>query len=122
MVAGRLRRRAARVVRGGAGQGLGLQIGDPVTVNVLGRNLTARIANLRDVRWESLAINFVMVFSPNTLRGAPHNLLATISLPSDMPLAAEAGLAKSIGKAHPAVTTLRVKDAINAFNSIFAGS
>ncbi len=100
-------------------KGLGLHIGDTVTVNVLGRNLTARIANLREVRWESLAINFVMVFSPNTLRGAPHNLLATISLPADIPLAAEAGLAKSIGKAHPAVTTLRVKDAINAFNSIY---
>ena len=100
--------------------GLGLKIGDRVTVNVLGRNLTARIANLREVKWESLAINFVMVFSPNTLRGAPHNLLATISLPADVPLATEAGLAKSIGKAHPAVTTLRVKDAINAFNSVFA--
>lgn len=100
--------------------GLNLDIGDTVTVNVLGRNLTARIANLRDVKWESLAINFVMVFSPNTLRGAPHNLLATISLPADVPLATEAALAKSIGKAHPGVTTLRVKDAINAFNAIYS--
>ena len=46
---------------------LGLKIGDKVTVNVLGRNVTATIANLREVKWESLAINFVMVFSPNTL-------------------------------------------------------
>ncbi len=60
---------------------LGLKIGDKVTVNVLGRNVTATIANLREVKWESLAINFVMVFSPNTLAGAPHNLLATIALP-----------------------------------------
>ena len=56
---------------------LGLKIGDTVTVNVLGRNVTARIANLREVKWESLAINFVMVFSPNTLQAAPHNLLVT---------------------------------------------
>ena len=48
---------------------LGLKLGDTVTVNVLGRNVTARIANLREVKWESLAINFVMVFSPNTLEG-----------------------------------------------------
>lgn len=100
-------------------RGLGLKIGDSVTVNVLGRNLTARVANLRDVRWESLAINFVMVFSPNTLRGAPHNLLATVTLPNNVSLASEATLAKHIGKAHPAVTTLRVRDAINAFNVIF---
>ncbi len=45
----------------------GLTIGDEVTVNVLGREITATIANLRRVEWESLAINFVMVFSPNTL-------------------------------------------------------
>ena len=60
---------------------LGIKIGDSITVNVLGRNLSAKVANLREVKWESLALNFVMVFSPNTLAGAPHNLLATISLP-----------------------------------------
>jgi len=100
-------------------KGLGLAIGDTVTVNVLGRNVTARIANLREVKWESLALNFVMVFSPNTLIGAPHNLLATITLPKDAPLATEAKLAQQIGRAFPASTAIRVKDAINAFNVIF---
>jgi putative ABC transport system permease protein len=99
--------------------GLGLKIDDTVTVNVLGRNVTARIANLRDVKWESLALNFVMVFSPNTLKAAPHNVLATITLPKDAPLAAEAQLARQIGKAYPAVTAIRVKDAINQFSVIF---
>lgn len=98
---------------------LGLKIGDRVTVNVLGRNIEARIANLREVRWESLAINFVMVFSPNTLAGAPHNLLATISLPASVPLAVEGALARAVGKAYPAVTAIRVKDAINSFNTVF---
>jgi putative ABC transport system permease protein len=99
---------------------LGLKLGDAVTVNVLGRNVTARIANLRDVHWESLAINFVVVFSPNTLRGAPHNFLATISLPKATPVAAEGALARAIGKAYPAVTAIRVKDAINSFNEVFS--
>src|SRR5690606_33741441 len=54
------------------GRELGLKLGDTVTVNVLGRNITARIANFRNVEWESLSINFVMVFSPNTFAGAPH--------------------------------------------------
>ena len=61
--------------------GLGLKLGDAVTVNVLGRNITATIANLRTVDWESLGINFVMVFSPNTFRGAPHTHLATLTYP-----------------------------------------
>ena len=62
----------------------------------------------------------VLVFSPNTLRGAPHNLLATVTLPKDAPLAAEAKLAQAIGRAFPASTAIRVKDAIDAFGVIFA--
>lgn len=101
-------------------KGLGVKIGDPVTVNILGRNVSARVANLREVHWESLSLNFVLVFSPNTLANAPHNLLATITLPADAPIAAEARLAQEIGKAFPATTAVRVKDAIDAFNAIFA--
>ncbi len=86
---------------------------------MLGRNVTARIANLREVHWESLGINFVLVFSPNVLKGAPHNLLATISLPPGLPLAAEARLGRAVGKAHPAVTVIRVRDAVNQFNAVF---
>jgi putative ABC transport system permease protein len=98
---------------------LGLKLGDTVTVNVLGRNVTARIANLREVKWESLALNFVFVFSPNTLAGAPHNLLATVTLPREAPLAAEAKLARELGREFPAATAIRVKDAIDAFTTIF---
>ncbi|MCW8795428.1 hypothetical protein OQJ42_13485, partial [Enterococcus faecium] len=59
---------------------LGLRVGGNVTVNVLGRNVTAEIANLRKVEWRNLGINFVMVFSPGTFRGAPHSDLATLTL------------------------------------------
>ena len=98
---------------------LGLKLGDTVTVNILGRNVTARIANLREVKWESLAINFVMVFSPNTLKGAPHNLLATISLPPGTPMGMEAQVIRSLGRAYPSVTAIRVRDVLDAFNAVF---
>jgi putative ABC transport system permease protein len=101
-------------------KGLGLKLGDTLTVNVLGRNVTARLANLREVKWESLSLNFVLVFSPNTLRGAPHNLLATVTLPKEASLATEAKLAQAIGRAFPSSTAIRVKDAIDAFGVIFA--
>ena len=61
--------------------GLGLKIGDPVVVNVLGRNITATLANLRAVDWQSLGINFVLVFSPGSFRGAPHTHIATFTYP-----------------------------------------
>lgn len=99
---------------------LSLSVGDRVTVNVLGRNIDATIANLRDVKWESLAINFVMVFSPNTLQAAPHNFLATIRLPKGTPRAVEADLSRDLGKAFPSVTAIRVRDAIDQFNSVFS--
>ncbi len=101
-------------------KGLGLKIGDTVTVNVLGRNVTARIANLREVKWESLSLNFVLVYSPNTLAGAPHNLLTTVTLPKGTALADDARLAQAIGREFPATTAIRVKDAIDAFNAIFS--
>jgi putative ABC transport system permease protein len=98
---------------------LGLDVGDTVTVNVLGRNVTARVASLREIKWESLAINFVMVFSPNTLKAAPHNLLATVTLPDPVDLKLEADLARSIARELPTVTMIRVKDALDAFQSVF---
>ncbi len=86
---------------------------------MLGRNLTAKIANLREVKWESLTLNFVMVFAPKALKAAPHNLLATIALPKTTGLKAEVGLMRKLGKEHPSITVIRVKDALDAFNAIF---
>lgn len=99
---------------------LDVKLGDMVTVNVLGRNVTARIANLREIDWESLTLNFVMIFSPNTLKGAPHKLLSTVSLPPGTSMEAEAQLSRQLGREFPAVTAIRVKDAIAAFNTIYA--
>ncbi|TCD13915.1 ABC transporter permease [Oricola cellulosilytica] len=96
---------------------LGLAIGDTITINVLGRNITARIASLRQVQWESLAINFVMVFSPNTFAGAPHAWLATLTLPG-ADATEEAGILREVTQAFPAVTTVRVKDAIELVNRL----
>ncbi len=96
---------------------LGLTIGDTVTVNVLGRNITAEIANLRAVQWETLGINFVMVFSPNTLAGAPHSWLATLSDPEASP-EQEARVLNAVTRAFPAVTSVRVKDALDVVNRV----
>lgn len=96
----------------------GLKIGDEVSVNVLGREITAEIANLREVEWESLAINFVLVFSPNTFAGAPHTHLATLTYPEGSTADAEFAVLKSITSAFPAVTSVRVKDALDQANQV----
>ncbi len=98
---------------------IGLKLGDTITVNVLGRNVTARIANFRQVEWESLGINFVMVFSPNTFAGAPHSWLATLA-DETATNADEARILNAIARAFPAVTSVRVKDALEIVNEIVA--
>ena len=100
--------------------GLGLKLGDEVTVNVLGRNISARIANLRLVDWQSLSINFVMVFSPDTFKGAPHTRLATLAFPNGGTPAQEGALLGAVAQAFPMVTTVRVKEALEAIGAIVA--
>ncbi|MDW6022092.1 ABC transporter permease [Mesorhizobium sp. BAC0120] len=101
------------------GQQIGLKIGDTITVNVLGRNITAKIANFRRVEWESMSINFVMIFSPNTFAGAPHSWLATLT-EKDATTADEARILNAVTRAFPAVTTVRVKDALDIINRLVA--
>jgi putative ABC transport system permease protein len=100
--------------------GLGLKLGDPVVVNVLGRNIAATIANMRTVDWESLSINFVMVFSPHAFDGAPHTHLATLAYPDGGTPAQEGAVIRSVAKAFPMVTTVRVKEALDAIGAIIA--
>ena len=98
---------------------LRLKVGDTVTVNVLGRNITARIANFRNVEWRSMSINFVMVFSPNTFKGAPHAWLATLTDPGAS-LADDATVMRDVTNAFPGITSVRVKDALDVASSIVA--
>jgi putative ABC transport system permease protein len=97
---------------------LNLAIGDELTVNVLGREITARIANLREVEWETLGINFFMVFSPNTFAGAPYQYLATLSLPGGGDAAREAALLKDTARAFPSIIAVRVKEALATINDL----
>jgi putative ABC transport system permease protein len=95
-------------------KGIGLKIGDKVTVNVLGRDITATVASLRTVNWRTLNINFVMVFSPNTLKAAPHNHLVTV----EMNGGDESKLLNAMARAFPVVTAVRVKDALETVNEL----
>jgi len=96
---------------------LRLKIGDAVTVNVLGRNITAKIANFRNVEWRSMSINFVMVFSPNTFKGAPHAWLATLT-DGHSTAATDAKVMRDVTNAFPGITSVRVKDALDVASNI----
>jgi putative ABC transport system permease protein len=99
-------------------EGLGAKIGDEVVVNVLGRNIAARISNLRNVDWQSLGINFVLVYSPGVLSAAPHTHIATLTYPKGSTPQQETDLLRAMAVAFPAVTSVRVKDALDAVGGI----
>ncbi|WP_022723282.1 ABC transporter permease [Rhodopseudomonas sp. B29] len=98
-------------------EGLGLSIGDKVTVNVLGREITATVSNLRSVDWQSLGINFVLVFSPNTFRGAPHTHIATLTEAGSTPQS-DAAVIRQVADKFPMVTSVRVREALETVGGV----
>ena len=48
-------------------QWLGLRLGERLTFDVAGETVTARIASIRKVKWDSFRPNFFMVFAPGLL-------------------------------------------------------
>ncbi len=98
--------------------GLGLKIGDAISVNVLGREIAARITNLRKVDWTNLGINFVLVFPPNAFAGAPYSNLATLTFAAPPSDAQITRLVRDVAKAYPDIVSLRVKDALDAVRQV----
>ena len=97
--------------------GLKLKIGDEIVVNVLGRDIPAKIANLRNIDWQGLGINFVLVFSPNAFKGAPHSHIATLTEAHPDP-AGDARIIKQVADAFPMVTSVRVREALETIGAV----
>ncbi|PLY03264.1 MAG: glycosyl transferase family 1 [Desulfuromonas sp.] len=65
-------------------KGFGVAIGDTISVDVLGRRLTARITSVREVDWSNMQLNFALLFSPGILSSAPQTNIAAIHVsPAD---------------------------------------
>jgi putative ABC transport system permease protein len=73
---------------------------------------------MRAVDWQSLGINFVLVFSPNAFAGAPVTHIATVTYPGGGTREEEVALLKAAAAAFPAVTAVRVKDALDAVGGL----
>ena len=86
----------------------GLKVGDYLTIGILGVERTARIANLREIDWESMGFNFALVFSRNAISDAPHNLAATIDLPEDADSVARGTLLRALVKELPSSSVIEV--------------
>jgi len=95
-------------------KGMGVGVGDNLSVDVLGREVTAKIANLRDIRWQSGAMNFTLIFSPPVLAGAPASYIATVN--SDAGI--EDNIERAVVDAMPNITVIQVRDALNVLKTM----
>lgn len=95
-------------------EGMYLGIGDTLTVNILGREITAEIANLRDIRWESGTMNFALIFSPNALQGAPGMYIATVNSADGTEEAIERAVVDEL----PNVTIVQVREALEILEQV----
>lgn len=72
---------------------------------------------MRSVDWQSLGVNFVLVFSPNAFKGAPHTHIATLTEAHDQP-ADDAALVKAVADAFPMITSVRVREALQTVGEV----
>jgi putative ABC transport system permease protein len=97
--------------------GMGLKVGDEIVVNVLGRDITAHIGNMRSIDWQALGINFVLVFSPNAFKGAPHTHVATLT-ETHPDTAGDIKIIKKVADAFPTVTSVRVREVMETIGTV----
>jgi putative ABC transport system permease protein len=97
--------------------GLSLKVGDEIVVNVLGRDISARIGNTRTIDWQGLGINFVLVFSPGAFKGAPHTHIATLT-EAHPNAAGDARIIKQVADHFPMVTSVRVREVMETVGSV----
>ncbi len=101
----------------GLARGFGVDIGDNLGINIMGREITAKIANVREINWRSLQFDFAIIFAPGTLESAPHSYVAAIEAPRNREKDVEIATAKYF----PNVSAIRVRDALEAAANILAG-
>ncbi len=96
---------------------MGLKLGDTLTVNILGRDITATITSFREVDFSTAGIGFIMSMNPSALAGAPHSFIATVYAEEQ----AEAAILRDLAGQFPNITAIRVRDAIDRVSGLLAG-
>lgn len=96
---------------------MGLKLGDTLTVNILGRDITAELTSLREVDFSTAGMGFVMSMNPAALSGAPHSFIATVYAEEQ----AEAAILRDLAGQYPNITAIRVRDAIDRVSGLLQG-
>ena len=96
---------------------IGLELGDTLSVNILGRDITGTITSFREVDFSTAGIGFVLTMNPAALAGAPHSFISTVYAEPE----AEAAILRDLASEYPNITAIRVRDAIDRVAAVLAG-
>jgi putative ABC transport system permease protein len=91
----------------------GIQLGDELRFDVLGRALTARVASVRAVDWaDARSGGFMFVFPPGTFAGAPETYLGFVRAPEAAP--ERARLQRELAAEFPNVSSVDLRDVLRS--------
>jgi putative ABC transport system permease protein len=96
---------------------MGIGLGDTLTMNVLGRDITGTITSLREVDFSTGGMGFVLTMNERALAGAPHTFISTVYAEEE----AEAQILRDVAGSAPNITAIRVRDAIDQVSGVLAG-
>jgi putative ABC transport system permease protein len=96
---------------------IGLVLGDTLTINVLGRDITGTITSFQEVDFSTAGIGFILTMNPSALEGAPHTFISTVYSEPE----AEAAILRDLADQFPNITAIRVKDALDRVADVLAG-
>lgn len=92
-----------------------LKIGDKLTFDVGGTELTLRLVNIREVDWNSFKVNFFAVAAPGQLEKMPGNWVASMHLDTQQ----ARGLAELV-RQFPNITVIDIDVIINRIRNLMA--
>jgi putative ABC transport system permease protein len=87
----------------GIAESLGLHLGDRLTYDIAGSQITLRVASLRKVEWDSMRANFFAIAAPGTLDAFPANYITSFYLP-----ASREDMLNRLVRAFPNITVIDV--------------
>ncbi|MBT9384676.1 FtsX-like permease family protein [Pseudooceanicola sp. CBS1P-1] len=96
------------------GAEMGLKLGDTMTVNILGRDITGTLTSFRDVDFRNAGMGFILLMDAHALSGAPHSWIASVYATPE----AEAPLLRDLGRDFPNITAISVRDAIDRVSAL----
>ncbi|MBT3991091.1 MAG: FtsX-like permease family protein [Rhodospirillaceae bacterium] len=98
-------------------RGFGVGLGDSLTLNILGREIEAKITSLRKIDWRSLRFDFAIIFAPGTLNNAPHSHIAALQAPKEL----EDKIEKTVSDRFNNISIIRVREALQAAATMLDG-